>query len=107
MTLNHDFIIVITTCPNEEDAIATASALLEKRLAACIQQEEIKSTYRWKEKVETDREIRLMIKTRSVHFEKISRILNQTISYETPEIIAVPIINGSHDYLSWIKAQTE
>ena len=102
----NDFIVVITTCPNEQEAAQIATTLIEKKFAACVQSNEIHSTYRWKEKVEIDREIRLMIKTRQWLFDDISAVIKKESSYDTPEIISLPIERGSRDYLQWIKTET-
>lgn len=101
------FILVITTCPSQQEAENITAALIEKRLAACVQKSEITSTYRWQEKVECDREIKLTLKTRSDLFDKISATIKQESSYDNPEVIAIPIQQGSPDYLEWIASETQ
>lgn len=105
--MNHTFSVVITTCPDSQSAKRVTEALMEKRLAACIQSHKIESTYRWQGKLETASEIRLMIKTRSVLFDEIGAVVNAEVGYETPQLIAVPIVQGQQDYLDWIEAETQ
>ena len=80
---------------------------MNKRLAACVQQTEIKSSYHWKDKIETEPEIKLSIKTRTALFAEVAHTIKEESSYETPEIISTPIIDGSDEYLSWISEETK
>jgi periplasmic divalent cation tolerance protein len=76
---------------------------VEQKLAACVQiTAPIASTYRWKGKVETVCEWHCLIKTREELYSKVETAIKKLHSYETPEIIAVPIIKGSSEYLSWL-----
>jgi len=67
----------------------------------------ITSTYRWKGKLETTEEWLCLIKTRESLYQKLEKIIKSLHSYETPEIIAIPIIKGSKEYLSWLDNETE
>ena len=101
-----DYMVIITTCPNAEQATKLAQMLIKQQLAACVQASDIVSTYRWQGVVETAREVRLMIKARSADYEAIESFIRVTHSYENPEILAVPVAAGSRAYLEWIDTET-
>jgi periplasmic divalent cation tolerance protein len=101
-----EYVIVMTTCANEAQARELASALLEKQLAACVQASDINSTYRWKGAVETSNEVRLMIKARGADYGAIEALIIALHSYETPEILALPVVAGARTYLDWISSET-
>jgi len=101
-----DYVIVITTCPTRAEATRAASALIEKRLAACVQANPITSTYRWQGAVETTDEIRLIVKARAADYDAIEAMLQATLSYENPEILAIPVARGSRLYFDWIDLET-
>jgi periplasmic divalent cation tolerance protein len=97
------YIQVSTTTESKEDAQKIAQYLVEQKLAACVQiTGPIESTYRWKSKVETACEWLCLIKTRDNLFEKVQEAIKKLHPYEIPEIIAVPIIEGSREYLKWL-----
>ena len=100
--MDYPFTVVMTTCPNQEDTKKVTEALMRKKLAACIQRHDVQSTYWWEGEIETDCEVRLMIKTRESLFEEISAVIKAEVSYENPQIVSVPIVQGSQDYLNWI-----
>jgi len=102
-----DYIQVVTTIARREEAEAIARALVEERLAACVQVlGPITSTYRWKGAVETSEEWQCWAKTRRDLYEKIEQAIGRLHSYEVPEIIAVPILAGSEGYLAWLEEET-
>jgi periplasmic divalent cation tolerance protein len=102
------YIQISTTTETKEQAQKIALYLVEQRLAACVQiSGPIESTYRWKDKVETAKEYLCLIKTRTTLFEKVEVAIKKLHPYETPEIIAVPIIKGSREYLNWLDDETE
>jgi periplasmic divalent cation tolerance protein len=101
------YVIVMTTCPNDEQATRLAAALVEKKLAACVQASNIISTYRWKGVVETGREVRLLIKAKLADYDAIEASIKSTLSYENPEVLAIPVIAGSRVYLDWIDTETQ
>jgi periplasmic divalent cation tolerance protein len=81
---------------------------VEQKLAACVQiNGPIESTYRWKGKVETSTEWLCLIKTWEDLFGKVEAAIKKLHPYETPEIIAVPIVKGSKEYLTWLDAETD
>lgn len=98
-------IVVLVTAGSHKEANGIADALVRKRLAACVTivGERITSVYRWKGKVETGREVLMLIKTTRRKFDELAREVRRLHSYETPEIIAMPIIAGSKPYLRWIE----
>jgi periplasmic divalent cation tolerance protein len=96
--------IIITTAGSEEESEKLARMLLGEKLAACVQIQRIKSHYWWNEKIECADEYLLMIKTRTNLFVEISELICQNHSYETPEIIQIPITDGSQKYFEWIES---
>ena len=97
------FIQVMTTTETKEQAEAIARHLVEEKLAACVQiTDTIESTYFWKGRIEVSREYCCLIKTREDLFTRVETAIKKLHSYETPEIIAVPIVKGSDDYFKWL-----
>ena len=101
-----DYVVILTTCPNAEQAAKLAEMLIKQQLAACVQASDITSTYRWKGVVETAKEVRLMIKAKSADYEAIEAFIRVTHPYENPEIVALPLVAGSRAYLDWIDTET-
>ena len=102
-----DYIQVVTTTERREDAERIGRALVEERLAACVQVAgPITSTYRWQGKIETAEEWQCWAKSRRDLYEQIERTIRQLHPYEVPEILAMPIVAGSADYLAWLHAET-
>ena len=98
-----EYIQVLTTTEKKEDGEKIAKALLEKRLAGCIQLVgPIVSTYWWKGNVETAEEWLCFIKSKKDLYEELEESIKKIHPYETPEIIAMPIVAGSKDYLKWL-----
>jgi len=98
------FIQIITTTDDEGLARKIADSLVEKRLAACVQiLGPITSVYRWKGKIETAREWQCLVKTSHDLYGAVEAAIKAVHPYETPEIIALPIIAGSRDYLKWLR----
>lgn len=98
-----EYIQVITTTEKKEDAERIAKALVEKRLAGCVQiMGPITSTYWWKENIEKVDEWLCLIKSGKDLFEELEKSIKEIHPYETPEIIAMPIIAGSKDYMKWL-----
>lgn len=100
-------IVVFITASNEEEAAKIARALVEGRLAGCVNIiKGIRSIYIWQGKVEDESEVLMIAKTRRELFEALSRKVKELHSYSVPEIIALPIVEGSADYLNWLKEVT-
>ncbi|MBX9789870.1 MAG: divalent-cation tolerance protein CutA [Pirellulales bacterium] len=102
------FIQIVATCPTRELADQIARALVELRFAACAQVGgPIASTYHWQGAVESAEEFVLVAKTRAELFDRAAAEIARLHPYDTPEIIAVPIVEGSQKYLDWIAAETQ
>ncbi len=102
-----EFIVVLITAPDGEEAVKIAKAVVESRLAACVNiLNNIRSVYRWQGKIEDDNEVLLIVKTRRALFESLVESVKGLHSYDVPEIIALPLIEGSGDYLKWLKEET-
>jgi periplasmic divalent cation tolerance protein len=100
-------IVVLTNLPDRETAQALARALVEGRLAACVNiGAAVDSMYHWQGQIETEMEIPVAIKTRAVLYSKVEAEIRRIHPYELPEVIAVPIADGFAPYLDWIRAET-
>lgn len=103
----NDFLQMVTTTERQEDARRIADLLVERHLAACVQiVGPITSVYRWQGKVESAQEWQCQIKTRQALLDDVSDAIREIHPYEVPEIIAVPIVAGSREYLIWLEEQT-
>ena len=103
-----DFIVVFVTCGSEDEALKIARALVEEKLAACANMiSPLRSIYRWEGKICDEKESLLVIKTRQSLFEDLAKRVKALHSYSVPEIIALPITEGSPAYLNWISENTK
>ena len=103
----NEALVVFMTAANREEAARIADMLVASRLAACVQiMPEMESVYRWQGKIERASEVLLIAKTVASKFEELEREVRTLHSYETPEIVAVPIVAGSASYLEWLLAST-
>lgn len=101
-----EYIQVFTTTEKKEDAEKIARNLVEKRLAGCVQiLGPVTSTYRWKGNLESAEEWLCLIKSTKALCPQIEEAIKALHPYETPEIISVPIVSGSRDYLEWLKQE--
>ncbi|MFZ3384171.1 MAG: divalent-cation tolerance protein CutA [Candidatus Methanoperedens sp.] len=105
--MNNNYSVVITTTGNKEDAEKIAKALLNEKLAACIQVTQIKSYYTWKGNVNIDDEHLLLVKCKASDYSEIEKCIKANHSYEIPEIILLPISTGLPAYLGWINEVTK
>ena len=102
-----EYTVVLITSPDEQTAAKIANCLVEKRLAACINIiAPIRSIYKWEGKIEDDKEVLMIVKTRKDLFEELESSVKQMHPYSVPEIIGLPIIKGSSEYLNWITEVT-
>jgi periplasmic divalent cation tolerance protein len=107
MSAAAEFIQVMTTTDQEEEAAQLAQKLLQARLAACVQiVGPMTSYYWWQDELEQATEWLCVIKTRSELLSEVVETLHREHSYETPEITATPIVGGSEQYLEWIRQET-
>ena len=98
-----DKIVVLSTCASAKEANRIASDLVEKRLAACVNLVSgVRSVYRWKNKIEKSEEVLLVIKTSRSLFEGVRSQIEKVHSYELPEVIALPVVDGAEQYLEWM-----
>lgn len=102
-----DFVIVLTTIETKRQAELLARKMLEEKLAACVQIQKTQSRYWWNGKIECGDEYLLAIKTRGDLFAELSEFIKKNHSYETPEIVEIPMTIGSTEYLSWIESALE
>jgi periplasmic divalent cation tolerance protein len=102
-----DKIVVLITAPGEEDAARIAKALVEERLAACVNiVKGVRSIYRWKDEVFDEPECLMLVKTVSDNFERLQARVRELHGYEVPEIIALPVVKGFREYLDWVEENT-
>ena len=100
-------ILVMITTGSEEEAARIAEGLLKERLIACANLlGGIRSLYRWQGKVCDDREILMLCKTERRLFARLSEMVKSIHSYEVPEIIALPLVEGWPPYLEWVEQET-
>jgi periplasmic divalent cation tolerance protein len=104
-----DKIVVLVTCGSKKEARKIAKALVDRRLAACVQEIGVpmRSTYRWKGRVESANEVLLLIKTSRKRFSAVRTLVKGLHSYDVPEIIALNIAEGSREYLDWITSNVQ
>ncbi len=96
-------LVVLTNCPDEATANAIALAIVEEKLAACVNiLPRVTSVYRWQGAVESAAEIPLLIKTTADRYAQLEQRIAKLHPYETPEIVALPIERGLPAYLAWI-----
>jgi len=99
-----DKIVVLSTCATEAEAEKVARALIDARLAACVNViPRMRSYYRWKGAVETSEECLLLIKSARPLFAELSAVLEKGHTYEIPEAIAVAIVDGAENYMNWLQ----
>jgi periplasmic divalent cation tolerance protein len=105
MSAADETIVVLMTAANGEEAARLADLMIGAHLAACVQiLPEVESVYRWEGKIERQSETLLLAKTTRSKFEELETEVRALHSYDTPEIIALPIVAGSARYLEWLSA---
>jgi periplasmic divalent cation tolerance protein len=99
-----EYLLVLSTCPDNTEAGRIAHALVTEQLAGCVQiLPSMQSVYRWQGNVESAAEHLLLIKTSHANFERIQSRIADLHPYQTPEIIGIPITAGSSRYLAWLE----
>lgn len=102
-----DALIVLTHLPDRASAQSLARALIEERLAACVNiGTQVESLYHWRGRIETAQEVPLAIKTSASRYGALEAAIRARHPYELPEIVAVPITIALNEYLAWIDAET-
>ncbi len=100
--------IVLMTASTKEEAVRIVRAMLEERLIACANiMDPVSSFFWWQGKIEEEQEVLVIMKSHETLFKKLSKRVMELHSYDTPEILALPIVNGSPSYLDWMKACLE
>jgi periplasmic divalent cation tolerance protein len=101
-----DKIVVLSTCATEEEAEKLARVLVEARVAACVTMVPgVRSVYRWQGAIESAAECLLIIKSSRQLFEPLRMALEEAHAYDVPELLAVPVVEGSANYLNWLEGQ--
>jgi periplasmic divalent cation tolerance protein len=101
-----EYIQVMTTAASRPDAQRIAQVLVEQRLAGCVQIiGPIFSTYWWDDKVEQNEEFLCLIKTEAALYDRVAAAVTAAHPYDVPEILAIPIVNGSQSYLGWLSGE--
>lgn len=104
--MGSEFVEIQVTCGDEDEAHSIADTLVDRRLAACVQQLPIRSTYRWQGSVERDDEILLLVKTVASRIDDVCKTVGELHSYDVPALTVVDIAGGSDDYLTWLRDET-
>ena len=100
-------LLILTNCPDEATANTIALALVEEKLAACVNLlPRVQSIYRWQGTVESASEIPLLIKSTAENYPALEKRIAELHPYDLPEIIALPITQGLPAYLNWLAAET-
>ena len=101
-----DKIVVFSTASSADEAEKIARGLVNERLAACVNViPSVRSFYRWQGKIEDSAEFLLVIKSSREHFEALRASLEKLHSYEVPEVIAMPVVDGAQNYLNWMDGE--
>jgi periplasmic divalent cation tolerance protein len=100
------YCIIISTTSTQEEADKIAAVLLENRVASCVQMSQIISQYHWKGRIESSKEIKLLIKTKDSLYPRVESLIKENHSYEVPQIVKIPINTGLPEYLDWISGET-
>lgn len=102
-----DYVIVMTTMPADADAMAFARALVEERLAACVNVLPVmESVYRWEGKVDQERERQVIVKTSRLRLVALWERVRDLHPYDVPEFVVLPIVDGNDAYLHWLGEST-
>jgi len=103
-----EYIIVFITARDEDEAVRISRTIVEESLAACVNIiKTVRSIYRWQGRVEDEQEVLMIAKTKRALFERLQMRVKKLHSYSVPEIIGLPVIEGSKEYLEWLGQETE
>ncbi|MBI5100550.1 MAG: divalent-cation tolerance protein CutA [Nitrospirae bacterium] len=102
-----EYIAVLITAPDEQEAVRIAEGLVSERLAGCVNiVRNVRSIYRWEGKTEDSTEVLMIAKTRRELFDPLVKKVRELHSYKVPEVIALPVMLGFDDYLGWLRQET-
>lgn len=105
--MHAEHLTVLTTTDSAEKAEALARGAVDARVAACAQiSGPVTSVYRWEGAIETAPEWQVLLKTTAARYEGLEAYIRSVHDYDTPEIIATPVVRGGADYLAWVTAET-
>ena len=100
---NVEYLVILVTTPSIDEAQAITQLLLEQRRAACVNIiPKVSSSFWWRNRIDSATENLLIIKSKASQLQEIINLIKESHSYEVPEIIALPIINGNRAYLDWL-----
>lgn len=103
-----EYLVTLITAPNEEEASRIGHTLVGERLAACVTIiPAVRSIYHWEGRIEDEKEVLLIVKTKRSLFEPLKKRVKELHSYSVPEIIAVPLVEGDEQYLNWLRLETD
>ena len=103
-----DIVVIYCTVPSKKLAKEITKVLMRHKLAACVSMiENVKSVFSWDGEICEEKEVLMMIKTRRANYGKVKLVIEDMHSYSVPEIIALPIVDCSEDYLKWLVKETE
>ncbi|MGH9804893.1 MAG: divalent-cation tolerance protein CutA [Candidatus Acidiferrales bacterium] len=103
-----DKVVVLSTCGSSEEAARIARTLVEERLAACVNiTSPLRSLYRWEGEVCDEEEVLLVVKTSRTLFDRVRRAIEKLHSYQVPEVVCLPMIDASPNYLNWLTASVQ
>ncbi len=97
-----EYIMIMTNCRDDREADFVINSLLDAKLAGAVQSNKVHSHYYYNGKLVHDSEIRLLIKTKAELFEACKSLIQDIHSYNLPEIVALPIVSGSEEFLSFL-----
>lgn len=107
MSIKSPLVVLYVTAPNREEAEGIAEDLVKNRFAACCNiVTGVNSIYFWKGKLNNDAEVLMVVKSRESLIERIASRVKELHSYKVPEVIAMPIVGGSADYINWVLEST-
>lgn len=101
------YIEILTTTPDKKEAHKISEQIINERLAGCVQISAVESIYRWKGAVQKENEYLCRIKTVQANYGRIESLIKKIHSYEVPEIVSVPVLSGSNEYLEWLDSTVE
>lgn len=102
------YVVILITAKDKKEAAKIAQGLLRAKLIACANiVNGVQSLFWWQGKIDSSQEVLLILKTKKILFKKVSAKVKLLHSYQTPEIIALPIINGNEDYLEWLNSSLD
>ena len=103
-----DIIVIYCTVPSKRLAKDITKVLMKHKLAACVSMiDKVCSVFSWDGEICEEKEVLMMIKTRRTNYGKIKLVIEDMHSYSVPEVIALPIVDCSEDYLKWLVKETE